>query len=65
MLWLLYILFEIVVWSYPVRAAIWGANPIVHMGASALNDLLWLPLAVVLPLYIYHSIFCIVGGFHP
>jgi endonuclease/exonuclease/phosphatase (EEP) superfamily protein YafD len=53
MFWFFYILFEIFIWNYPVRAAIVGQHPIVHMGASALNDILWLPLAIALLVYIF------------
>lgn len=52
MFWLLYILFEIFIWNYPARAFIVGEHPVFHMGASILNDMLWVPLAIAAPVYI-------------
>ncbi|MBN1465176.1 endonuclease/exonuclease/phosphatase family protein [candidate division KSB1 bacterium] len=52
MIWLFYTLVEIFIWNCPVRAALVGERPVLHMAASILNDMLWLPLAITLPVYI-------------
>ena len=51
MFWLFYVILQIFVWNYNVREALVGANPVTQMTASALNDVIWLPLAAALPLY--------------
>lgn len=52
MFWLFYILLQIIVWNCQVRETIFQANPIIDMGAGALNDVIWLPMASALPVYI-------------
>ena len=54
MSWLLYTLFEIFVWNFQFRNFLVNGHPIIHMGASALNDFLWLPLAIALPIHIVY-----------
>jgi vancomycin resistance protein VanJ len=56
MLWLFYILVQILVWNVPIRDALFPMNPLVHLMANGLNDLIWLPLAVALPVYIFQLI---------
>ena len=51
MLWLLYSILELVVWDYRVREAL-TSNSIIHLTASALNDVLWIPIAIALTIYI-------------
>jgi len=50
MLWLLYTLFELFVWNFPVRESL-TSNPVLHLMSSALNDVIWIPVAVALPVY--------------
>ena len=50
--WLLYLPLEFLVWSRTARYAVFGNIPLVETFSSLLNDLLWLPLAVVLPIYL-------------
>lgn len=56
MLWLFYILLQALAWNYPLRNALFPDNPVVHLPANAINDLLWLPLAVLLPVHLYRLI---------
>ena len=51
MMWLFYTLFELFVWSCSIRELL-TSNPILHLMSSALNDVIWIPLAIALPVYI-------------
>ena len=51
MVWLLYSLFELFVWNFSIRESL-TSNPILHLMSSALNDVIWIPIAVALPVYI-------------
>ena len=51
MLWFLYSIVELFVWDYRLREAL-TSNPIIHLTSSALNDILWIPIALALPIYI-------------
>lgn len=53
MLWLFYILLQMLVWNFPIRDALFPFNPPVHLTANFLNDLIWLPPALALPFYIF------------
>ncbi len=51
MIWLFYSIFEFFVWHAQFRHALIGSNPVLQMGISVMNDTLWLPLAIALPIY--------------
>ncbi|NOY57436.1 MAG: hypothetical protein GXO75_00685 [Calditrichaeota bacterium] len=54
--WLLYLPLEFLVWSRVVRYAVFRQIPVVETFSSLLNDLLWLPLAVALPIYLAYYV---------
>lgn len=52
MFWLFYTVLEIIIWNPHVRQVLFGTNPVLQMGASLMNDVIWFPLAVALPVFI-------------
>ena len=54
MIWSFYVLLELFVWNHRLRELIVD-NPLIHIFSSALNDVLWIPVALALPFYMAHS----------
>ncbi len=50
--WLLFLPLELLVWSRAARSLVFHHVPLVETFSSLLNDLLWLPLAMMLPIYL-------------
>ena len=50
--WLLYLPLEFLVWSRAARYFVFHHIPFIETFSSLLNDLLWLPLAIALPIYL-------------
>lgn len=50
--WTLVLILQILIWNVSLRESLFGVNSVVEMAASALNDLLWIPIGLALPIYI-------------
>ncbi|RPH92336.1 MAG: hypothetical protein EHM72_17540, partial [Calditrichaeota bacterium] len=53
MFWLFYSLFQDFIWNFSLREALFPASPLIHLSASAVNDLIWLPPAMALPFHLF------------
>ena len=56
-LWLLMCALELFVWRRDIRLFLFAENPAIEISVSLLNDLIWVPLGLTLPLYIIYMIF--------
>lgn len=52
MFWFLYAGSLLIIWSYPARIRLLGDNAVLEIVASFLCDLVWIPPALFLPLYL-------------
>ncbi len=51
-IWTLVLILQVLVWNVSLRESLFGTNSVVEMVASAMNDLLWIPIGLALPVYI-------------
>jgi len=59
--WTCYFVFQLCVWNSTIRTGFFSVNAVVDMAASFLNDLVWIPIALALPVYVAAAFSAVTG----
>ncbi|MDZ7721589.1 MAG: endonuclease/exonuclease/phosphatase family protein [candidate division KSB1 bacterium] len=49
LIWLCILCLELIVWNVTIRSGLFSVNAVTDMGASLLSDVIWIPVALLLP----------------
>lgn len=56
LIWIFIFCLELLIWNVTIRTAIFDVNAVIDMGASFLSDLIWIPIALLLPFITFNLI---------